>query len=186
MIVIGITGTLGAGKGTIVKYLVNNMGFGHFSVREYLVGKIKHHKMPLNRDSMTSLANELRTMHSPSYIVDQLFEEAVKTNSNAVIESIRTAGEIYSLREKGTFYLFAVDADPMIRYKRIKNRNTETDDVSFETFMENEQREYSNEDPNMQNLKKCIELADYAFINDKSIDDLYAKISKTIKKMHIK
>ncbi len=32
MKVIGITGTLGAGKGTIVKYLVNNMGYNHFQL----------------------------------------------------------------------------------------------------------------------------------------------------------
>ena len=33
MIIIGITGTLGAGKGTIVDYLVKQKGFVHYSVR---------------------------------------------------------------------------------------------------------------------------------------------------------
>ena len=36
MIIIGITGTLGAGKGTIVEYLVGKKGFKHYSVRELL------------------------------------------------------------------------------------------------------------------------------------------------------
>lgn len=36
MHIIGITGTLGAGKGTIVEYLKDKKGFAHFSVREFL------------------------------------------------------------------------------------------------------------------------------------------------------
>ena len=36
MITIGITGTLGAGKGTIVEYLQKEKGFSHYSVRAFL------------------------------------------------------------------------------------------------------------------------------------------------------
>ena len=41
MIIIGITGTLGAGKGTIVDYLVQEKGFKHYSVRNYLIKEIE-------------------------------------------------------------------------------------------------------------------------------------------------
>ena len=41
MIIIGITGTLGSGKGTIVEYLVQKRGFRHYSVREYLLEIIR-------------------------------------------------------------------------------------------------------------------------------------------------
>ena len=41
MITIGITGTLGAGKGTIVDYLVKNRGFVHYSVRAFITEEIK-------------------------------------------------------------------------------------------------------------------------------------------------
>lgn len=40
MQIIGITGTLGAGKGTVVDYLVKNKGFNHFSVGDYLIDEI--------------------------------------------------------------------------------------------------------------------------------------------------
>ena len=35
MIIIGITGTIGAGKGTIVELLIKK-GFKHYSVRDFL------------------------------------------------------------------------------------------------------------------------------------------------------
>ena len=71
MIIIGITGTLGAGKGTMVDYLVQKRGFAHFSVRTYLQREMKKRNMPDNRDSMTTLANELRAQNSPSFITDE-------------------------------------------------------------------------------------------------------------------
>ena len=43
MITIGITGTLGAGKGTIVDYLIEKRGFVHYSVRAFITeGGIKN------------------------------------------------------------------------------------------------------------------------------------------------
>ncbi len=185
MIVIGITGTLGAGKGTIVKYLQEKEGFKHFSVRDYIAHEIQKRGLELNRDTLTATANELRANNSPSYITDQLFVEARKSGHNSIIESIRTPGEIESLREKGRFFLFAVDADEKIRFSRIKSRGTETDQIDFDTFIANEQREMSTDDPNKQNLKKCIEMADYRFCNDGSIEELEAQVSKVLAKIKL-
>ena len=40
MNIIGITGTIGAGKGTIVDYLVKEKGYVHYSVREFLAEEV--------------------------------------------------------------------------------------------------------------------------------------------------
>lgn len=176
MLIIGITGTLGAGKGTIVEYLIKQKGFGHYSVRQFLIEEIKNQGLPVNRDSMVVTANALRARYNPAYIIQELFKDAKKKNENAVIESIRTPGEIDFLEQQGDFVLLAVDADPQIRYERITHRQSSTDEVNYQTFIEDEKREMSTTDPNKQNLKKCIEKANIVLTNNGTVEELYAQL----------
>lgn len=182
MKIIGITGTLGAGKGTIVDYLIQHYGYKHYSVRGYLTEEAKRRGMEINRDTFVVVANDLREKHGPSYITDELYKQAEAAGSNAIIESIRTPGEVESLRKNEHFLLFAVDADPKIRYERVVNRNSETDHVSYETFIENEQREMSSTDPAHQNVGRCMEMADFVFHNDGDFEDLYRQVEEILSK----
>lgn len=183
MVIIGITGTIGAGKGTIVDYLVKNLNFKHFSVRSFLIEEINRRSMTINRDSLVNVANDLRAKYSPAYIVEQLYKRAKKSKLNCIIESIRTAGEVELLRSKENFYLLAVDADSKIRYERIHLRSSETDNISYEEFIINEQREYSSADPNKQNLSKCIEMADYKIENNKTLNYFHTQLDKILKEI---
>jgi len=180
MQIIGITGTLGAGKGTIVDYLIKNRGFQHYSVRHFLTEEIEKRSLPVNRDSMTQVANELRAANTPYYIVAELYKQALKSGKDAVIESIRTPGEVEFLQRQGNFILIAVDADPKTRFNRIKIRKSATDQIDFNTFLANEKREMTTEDPNKQNLQKCIQMADITLHNDGSIDELIQQLQEKL------
>ena len=60
MIIIGITGTLGAGKGTIVDFLTKNKRFEHFSARALIVEEIEKRGLENNRNNMVVVDNDLR------------------------------------------------------------------------------------------------------------------------------
>jgi dephospho-CoA kinase len=176
MITIGITGTLGAGKGTVVKYLIERYNFVHYSARAFLTTELEKRGLPINRDTMVMLANELRAEHHPGYMIEMLCKEAQKVGKNAVIESIRTPGEIETLHNTCTGRLFAVDADPRVRYERITERKSSTDHVSFEKFLADEAREMQSTDPNKQNLAACMQKADVIFTNSGTLAELYAQV----------
>jgi dephospho-CoA kinase len=178
--IIGITGTIGSGKDTLMELLRNEYGFKHYSVRQFLTEKLEEEGLEINRTAMTHLANALREENHPAYIIEQLFLKAKEEGGNAVIESIRTPGEVVFLKEHSDFHLFAVDADPNLRYERVQERRTATDRVDFNTFMAEEQREMSNAEPHMQNIAACVRLAEQRFRNNATIDMFYKRVRKSL------
>lgn len=177
--IIGITGTLGAGKGTVVDYLVRKHGFKHFSVRDFLNEEIARRGAVSNRDTMTSVANDLRAAHGSGYISQQLLARAQEEGVDAVIESIRSLGEAEYLKEHGAL-LWAVDADIHARYERVTKRMSETDKISFDKFVADEQREFANANKAMQNLSGVIQMSDVVFRNDGTVEELEAQIERAL------
>ena len=182
MIVIGITGTLGAGKGTIVEYL-KDKGFVHFSARDYLREIVKKEGLEVNRDTLTSIANKYREKQGGDFIAKGLLKKALQQNKDCIIESIRSVSEVEYLRHNCNFILLSVDADIHLRYERIHLRGSETDHVDFDTFQDNEQRELNSKDKNKQNLGSVIRMADFYLDNGKDLKHLHTQIDEIIKKI---
>jgi len=180
MKIIGITGTIGAGKGEVVNYLKEKQGFKHFSVRDYIVREIEKRGLEINRDHMREVANDLREKHGSSFIIEELYREALEKGENCVIESIRTAGEVEFLKSQKDFEFWAVDASQQLRYERVVLRKSVTDQISFEKFVADEDHEMRSTDPAHQNLSACIALSDYLLQNNSSLTDLHTQIDKIL------
>ena len=177
--ILGITGTIGAGKGTVVDFLVREKGFAHYSVRDFLVEEIEKRGLPVNRDSMHNLGNSLRAEHGPSYIICMLHSRAEATGGNALIESVRAIGEAEFLKKKGA-QIVAVDADRRLRFERVKLRGSATDDIDFDTFVEHEEKELASTDTFGMNIIGIMQVADYRIENDGSLEELHEKIEEML------
>ncbi|HWU24717.1 MAG TPA: AAA family ATPase [Candidatus Paceibacterota bacterium] len=174
--IIGITGTIGAGKGTVVDYL-KEKGFAHYSVRDVLMKEIEKRGLPPDRDSMRTVGNELRALHGPDYFVKTAFEQAEAEEENALIESVRAMAEAEFLKSNGAL-LLAVDADRRLRYERIQARGLSTDHVDFDTWVAQERKELTSADPNGQNIIGVMLEADYLIENDGTLEELHQKIDE--------
>lgn len=179
--IIGITGTNGAGKGTVVDYLSKQKGFTHYSVREFLIQEIEKRGMVVDRPAMRQVANEMRKQRGPSYVVEELLERAGTEVGNVVIESIRTTGEAELLKSRGAL-LWAVDAERKTRHERTLKRWSETDKISFELFCEYEDREMASTEPWDMNVFEVMKMADQVFTNNGTPEELFAQVEEVLKK----
>ena len=163
--IIGLTGSFGAGKGWVADYLVSSRGFAHFSARTFIIAEITKRGMPIDRDSMIVVANDLRKSHGPTYIFEQLVGMAKEHGGDCVVESIRAVAEAKYLKEQGGVVL-GIDADPMIRFERIQRRGNETDNVTFDEWRDQEIRESNPDDPTKQDIFGALKESDEIINND--------------------
>lgn len=177
--IIGITGTDGAGKGAAVDCLVSK-GFTHCSARALWLDEIRKRSLEPIRANMRIVANSLRARHGDDYLVSEYLRRAADAGwQDIVIESIRALAEAVTLKARGGI-LLAVDAEPHIRYERIQERASESDRVTFKEFIAHEQMEMNDPDPHGMQKAKVIAMADYTLRNNGTLEELHAQVEKVL------
>jgi dephospho-CoA kinase len=179
--IIGITGSFGAGKGVVVGYLAKQKNFTHYSASGFITEEVVRRGLPVNRDSMVSVANELRAAHGPAYIIETLYARARAKGGNVAIESLRALAEVRKIKELGGFVI-GVDADPKLRYQRAFERRSEKDNVSFEKWLEQERSESNPDDPTKQDIFGALNESDVVVTNNGSVEELFSQVDAALAK----
>jgi len=181
--IIGVTGTLLAGKSTLVDAL-REKGFQSLSLSDHLREIATARGLPHDRITLQRLGNELREKGGPSAVMRAVLLKA--TQENVVIDSVRTPGEVEALREHEDTLLIAIDADPRVRFDRAMRRQAQTgrteNATTFEEFMQREAEENTT-DPSKQQLRSTIALADIIMPNnsdEKSFQERITRLLRTI------
>ncbi len=186
MILIGLTGTLGAGKGTVVDYLVREKGFTHYSVSEFLADEAERRGYGRDRMARHNTANEFRAKGATT-LMEAVVARAVQEGrggERVIIDPQHTLAEVEFIKSRGGIEI-AVDAKLTLRYDRIKKRGSEKDNVTYEEFIAVQEKEMSSSNPNENNLGAAIQAAQYHLTNDGTKEELYAQIEEVLNKAHI-
>ena len=179
--IIGIAGTIGSGKGTVVEYL-KKRGFAHYSSSGILKEMLNERQLPKTRKNMSDLANELMVEYAGG-VLHFSHERAQKDGaSNYILEAIHRVSEAEYVRSIGGIVV-GVDADIKCRYERItKRKEGEKDEVTFEEFLNDAAREDEGKTGTGPNIREVLKSADYTIENNSTVDELYASIEEMLQK----
>lgn len=181
MKVIGITGHQVAGKDTIADYL-NTKGFSKYTMGDILREEMKELGLPQDRDSMNKYSTEIKLKHGNDYLAQQIIK---KISGNSTIPGIRSIGEVETLRKElgDNFILLSVDAPIEKRFGWAQERKREGDEISFEKFKEQQEKE-RNHPSGAHRIDKVMEMADIVIENDGTKEDLYKKVDEIFSKYY--
>lgn len=182
--IIGVTGTIGAGKETVVQYL-KKKGFAIFSFSKMIRQEALKRGFAMDRASLEKVGDLIREEHGDEAIFAKLIMEKInkKRIKNASIDGIRQPWEIQEFRKHGDFVLIAVDANQKTRFERTRKRGKPSDQTDFEKFKFFDEKEYFGKGNTHQQIKKSMEMADFKIINNRTFEDLYRQIDEILKKI---
>lgn len=177
--IIGLTGSYGAGKDTVANYLVER-GFAYHSLSDLLRDELRARGQEITRENLIAIGNEIREKFGAGELARRTLKIIEKNQEkDSLVVSIRNPREVEVLRLRKDFQLWFVDAPNRIRYERTVRRSRSDDFQSYEEFVEKERQENST-DPNAQQLTKVAAMADATIDNDADFQSLYANIDKLL------
>ncbi len=182
--IIGITGSIGGGKGTVVNYLKEKKGFSHYSSSDLLTQILEERDEVVDRDGMYRIGNELRA-NDPAGVPAETYKryEAKDGVSDVIFEALHSVAEVDFIKSVGGVVI-GVTADPELRYERIKARGSVKDNVTKEEFLVQQKREEEGtDDPNKSNIFATLAAADFVIENNGSVAELEEKMEKILSQL---
>ena len=176
--IIGLTGTNGAGKTVTADYLVKK-GFEFHSLSDEIRRELETTGLEANRENLIQTGNRLRTEYGPAVLAERI-KTRLRPDRHYVIDSIRSPYEVDALRATGDFRLLHLDAPRQLRYDRVVERGGARTPKDFAEFSEQENREMESDDPAKQQLRACYDKADETLDNGDSIESLQSRLSDIV------
>jgi len=174
--ILGFTGALGTGCSTLAKGLAEYHNYSFFALSTPIHKVSKHRKHKETYEILQGIGNDLRRQRGLDILAwlalleaDKAWSRVSRSNSRytgIVLDGIRNAREVESLRAFTNFFLFSIQASEDDQKKRLLSSNRcRTEDECKKAIERDadEKLEYG------QQINRCNELADIVVLNDRNV-----------------
>jgi len=181
--IIGLTGTLGAGKGSVADILVQHYGFEKIVFSDWLKKEMKKKGFELTRRGIQDFADGLRKEFGQQALADKVIE-MIEPGKNYAVDGFRNPGEVEAFRKMDDFVLIGLDAPLSLRSERMILRGRADDPKNKDDFLKMDARDkgIGQEEYGQQSVA-CYEMADRYLLNDRSFEELMAQVKEMMEEL---
>lgn len=168
LVIIALTGLARSGKDTAAKYISEKYGFKWFDFsRDALEQELRVRNLPITKENMSSLGDELRKKYGTDILAQKLVEKIKQSNAeNVVVSGVRSPEEAGCLKRSAEkFILIKIIADPKKRIQRAGNAGIVARD---------------EQDIKKKGMSKVLDMADVIIENNGTLDELHQKIDAVL------
>ena len=185
VMIIGVAGRNGAGKGELVSFL-QSRSFTALSLSDAIRAELANQGLEETRERMIETGQAMRRRAGPGALAQGLAKQLLP-DRNYAIDSIRHPVEVEILRQHAeasghVFHLVWIDAKLDTRFDRLVERGRSGDPTTIADLETLEARERGSDDPNAQQLDAVEADADYRLANDDSLEAFQEAIQAWVRK----
>jgi dephospho-CoA kinase len=178
ILVIGLAGRIGAGKGTVAEYLKKEYKAEQFVYSDILRDILDRLHIEITRENLQILGKGLRESLGRDVLVEAMKGDLSEAKSEMrLIDGVRYVNEVKMLRTFPHNVLIFVDAPEKVRYERAKKRAEKGEEnLSLDEFRKKESAATESE------LDEVEKMADFVIDNSGTIKELREKIKGLLEK----
>ncbi len=180
VVLVGLTGRNASGKTTIVQWFAGR-GVRTVSCSDSIRAWLAEQGIEESREALIEGGRELRRRGGSGILAEMLLEAL--GGGDAVIDSIRTPGEVEALRARDDFILIEVTAGADSRWARSQGRARPGDPADRATFVAQEESEEVASDEAGQALVATAEMADLILNNEGTVEGLHEDLENLLDRL---
>jgi len=183
-IILGLIGTIGSGKDFAAEYLVEKHGFKSMSMGDLVREETINQGLEPTRSNLQSVSKSFTDKNGPHYWSNKVCDKILKLGwEKVIINGVRRVQELETYREKfgSNFNLVLIDADPKIRFNRLKSRARVGFPNTWGKFAKHEKAELEL----YGTFEDTIKLAEFVVKNESSPEELHKNIDNVLNKLGI-
>jgi dephospho-CoA kinase len=183
-LVLGVGGTIGAGKDVCTDYLKQKYKFTVLEMGDLVREELKQSNMSETRENLQFLAKKRTDEFGIGFWTRKAVKKAedlgIKADYVAINGVRRPVDATLPKKVFGDkFKLLFVDADVAVRFKRLKERKRPGDPKTLSEFKKQEQNEWKIFD-----FERTMKLADFTIKNEtSSVEDFHKQIDEVMAKL---
>lgn len=178
--IIGLTGTMGAGKGIVAEHL-KSMGFECHSYSQIIREEANLLGYDETRETLQSIANKIREQSNDRGVLTKILLKKIKSD-RVVLDGVRNLAELLALKQRSDSYIIGVKANQRLRFKRLKERTRFGDPITFKEFKEIDDKENKSIGKG-QEIELCLKNADFIIVNNGSLGEIRKKVEDVLRQI---
>lgn len=176
---LGVLGPVGSGKGFAAKYISRKYGYRMITMGNIVRSLAKKEGIKPTRPNLEKVQRKYRDKYGSDFVIQQAIKKAQTSKRPVVLDGLRAEVDAVTAKKILGAKLILVDADPEVRFERMKRRRRADFSKTFEDFKKIE----ALEDKTFH-LNKTFSHADYKADNTDGKKSLYDQLSKIMKKLN--
>lgn len=182
--VIGLCGSIGAGKDVVSKFIAKEYGYVQITVGDIVRAFCKNMGLEPTRENCDQLSKKKTDEEGPEFWMQQIVDTVQSAGiQRVIVDGVRTPNnnEVLVNAFGDDYILLKVDADPAVRFERLKSRLRAGDPQTLEEFKKQEefQNEHFQVNTTFNQAKAVID-------NSTTLEELYDRVRAVVGKPEFK
>lgn len=175
---LGVFGPMGSGKGFAARYIAKKYGYKVISMGNIVRYLARKEGVKPTRLNLENVQRKYRKKYGNDFVIRETIRRARASDKPVILDGVRSVIDVRIAKKELGVKMILIDADPEVRFERLKKRRR----ADFPRTIEEFKKVEASEDKTFH-MRKTFSYADYKVDNANGEKHFFSQLDSIIKKV---